>query len=351
MKSSRLRLALFALFPALFLFAGSELGLRLFHFRFQRSLGYMQFAFPSPTELHQVFLLDPLLLWRMKPGYDFGQGYPKLNAQGYRGPDHNLPKKSDGFRIACLGDSVTFGLPTIDYPSALQDRLSRRWPGKKTLALNFGVPGYSSLQGLRLLTSQALEVKPDAVIIFFGWNDHWLVQGFADHEQRVRQNPRLIKFRDSLGRLRTYQALNWAMTLLPRTGKKKLRVADELYRENLLAMIRASRDRGVAVVLCTAPAGFGLGPLPDFFTALDFIGNNAELPPLHRRYNEIVRQVGRRENVPVADLEKIFEERGAKNFFDHPDKDIIHPNAEGQELIAETLTETIVESSGSFGGK
>ena len=344
MKPGRLRLALFTLLPALLLLAGAELALRALHFHFQRAVGYMQFAYPSPAELQQVFLPDPQLLWRMKPGFDFGQGYPKLNPHGFRGPAWARDKTPGTFRIACLGDSVTFGRPETDYPSLLQNLLARRWPNKKIEVLNFGVPGYSSLQGLRLLQSQVLPLHPDLVVIFFGWNEHWLVQGFSDHEQKVGESPWLLRIRDGISRLRIYQALNLALSKLrPAAARQeKLRVPADLYRANLQAMVRACREQGAQVILATAPAGFGLAPLPDFLTALGFIHANAELVPLHRQYNGIVREVGRGEGAPVVDLEAVFEQNDLKNLFDHPDRDIIHPNPKGLDLIAASLTRLIL---------
>ena len=352
MKRPRLLELGFALLPALLLLAGAELGLRALGFRYQRSPGYMQFAYPSPAELHRVFLPDPLLLWRMQPGYDFGQGYPKLNEQGFRGPDIPLAKTPGTFRVACLGDSVTFGLPAADYPSLLQRYLAAGLPGKQAQVFNFGVPGYSSWQGRQLLAREALPARPDVVTVLFGWNDHWLVQGFSDHEQQA-QNLGLFMLRDLLARLRSYQALNYlASRLRPAESEElKLRVPGDRFRENLLAMVRAGREQGVTVVLGTAPAGFGLDSIPDFFTALGFIRANADLEPLHRRYNQLVREVGREENVPVADLETVFQERGVENFFDHPEKDIIHPNARGLELIARTLADAIAASRPGAGGK
>ena len=347
MKPDRLRLALFALLPALLLLAAAELGLRAVHFHFSRSVGYMQFAYPSPAELEQVFVSDPQLLWRMKPGFNFGQGYPQLNARGFRGPDLPAAKAPGTFRVACLGDSVTFGLPETDYPALLQLELAQRWPDKKIEVLNFGVPGYSSLQGLRLLESQALPRHPDLVVIFFGWNDHWLVQGFSDHEQKIGASPWLIQVRDAWARLRTYQGLNLLLAKLRPAPERqeKLRVPAEQYRRNLQAMVRAGRGQGAQVILATAPAGFGLGPLPDFLTALGFIHDPAELPALHRRYNGLVREVGHEEHAPVADLEAVLEQNGTRNFFDHPDRDIIHPNAKGLGLIAASLARSIVNLS------
>ena len=347
MTRPRLRLILFSLLPAAVLLGGAELGLRLAGFRYQRSLGYMQFAFPNSTELHQVYQPDPALLWRMRPGFDFGHGFPKLNARGFRGPDFFAAREPAAFRVACLGDSVTFGRPEADYPSLLQRALEDKFPGRAFLVGNFGVPGYSSFQGLQLLTHEVLEAKPDAVVVLFGWNDHWRVQGFSDHEQKMEGNPALIEWRDALSRLRVYQALN-KLTAVWRANTRreaKLRVPEERYRANLLAMIRAGRKRGATVILCTTPAGFCRAPLPDFFTALGFARSATEIEPLHRRYNDIARQVARQENAPLLDLEKSFEWEGVTNFFDHPREDVIHPNARGLELIARSLAELLATRS------
>jgi len=88
--------------------------------------------------------------------------------------------------------------------------LEENSPGRAFRVGNFGVPGYSSFQGLQLLTHEVLEAKPDAVVVLFGWNDHWRVQGFSDHEQKMEGNPALIAWRDALSRLRPLSSLEQA---------------------------------------------------------------------------------------------------------------------------------------------
>ena len=80
-------------------------------------------------------------------------------------------------RIACVGDSITFG-------SGIKDRNSNSYPaqlssmlGKNTTVSNFGVSGATLLKkGNKPYWSQpkykaALEFKPDVVIIKLGTND------------------------------------------------------------------------------------------------------------------------------------------------------------------------------------
>src|SRR5438093_278244 len=71
-------------------------------------------------------------------------------------------KPAGGFRIVCLGDSVTFGFrvplvfpdkPTVydpyaqPYPRLLEDRLRAANPGRWIEVIALAVPGYSSHQG------------------------------------------------------------------------------------------------------------------------------------------------------------------------------------------------------------
>ncbi len=87
----------------------------------------------------------------------------------------NDDKEFSGKRVACLGDSITFGTaassPNASYPAQLQKLL-----GDKYLVGNYGVPGasavnsglcYGNLQECR----DALAFEPDIVIIMLGAND------------------------------------------------------------------------------------------------------------------------------------------------------------------------------------
>jgi len=348
-KLGKARLLLFSLIAAAGFFAASELSLRLVHFRFQRSLSYMQFGYPSKIELHRVFIADPELLFRMKPGSSFGTLFGSLNRQGFRGKDFEKAKPAGLIRIACLGDSVTFGIPGYTYPDMLKQILNRNQPGEKFQVYNFGVPGYSSWQGKRLLGQVISEYHPEVIVIFYGWNDHWLARGFSDHEQKVKKDVPLILLRDELSGLRVYQLLNkviaQAAIKFSKTGQDKLRVPLDQYRANLKEMIQAAASNRASVILTTAPAGLGLGPLPDYLEAIGFIRQGQDLQQLHETYNQAVRSSAGAEGAQLVDLDLIFKERGVKNLFDRPEKDIIHPNRAGIELIAESIAGAIIKSN------
>ena len=78
------------------------------------------------------------------------------------------------FRIVCLGDSWTFGWNVGQnqaYPQMLKSLLSRDFSKANFEVFNLGVGGYSSLNGLKLLKTRALDLNPDLAIISFAMNE------------------------------------------------------------------------------------------------------------------------------------------------------------------------------------
>jgi lysophospholipase L1-like esterase len=341
MKLSRSRRAFMAALTTLAVLAALELGLRVAGFRFNPDHSYMQFNFPRPNELYQVFEPDPVLLWRMRPGFEFGEGFPPLNGQGFRGPDFRAEKPAGTLRIACLGDSVTFGRPDANFPEALQKTLTEQL-GRPVEALNFGVPGYSSYQGLKLLPHVLADYHPDVVIILFGWNDHWLAKGFPDKDQvvsAVKVPPRA----NPLRRLRLYQFILRAVSIA-RTGLSAPapvpRVSPDDYRANLKAMVELCHQSGAQPILATAPSAIASGQVPEFLLSLHFINSASDLGRLHDQYNVIVRNAGL--DAPLIDLDQAFQKADLKTLFNDPAKDVVHPNAAGYQLITNELARRLL---------
>ncbi len=117
---------------------------------------------------------DPLhapdrdLFWKPVPGRVVGN--VRINAHGLRGPDFAASKPPGVRRIVLLGDSVTFGYGvTVEESFAGQ---LRRQLGPGVEVINAGVTGYSSWQGLRLYETIVREVRPDVLLVLFGYNDH-----------------------------------------------------------------------------------------------------------------------------------------------------------------------------------
>jgi len=117
----------------------------------------------------------PGFLWEPTPNADVvedGIRY-KINSDGFRDYEYPTEKSKDTFRIAIIGDSITWGdteLPDT-YPKILEKELRILYRGKKIEVLNFGIRGISSNHHLSLLKERVLRYAPDLVILGYCLND------------------------------------------------------------------------------------------------------------------------------------------------------------------------------------
>ena len=103
---------------------------------------------------------------------------------GYRGEEMPAAPQPSTVRIACVGDSWTFGMPVAQdetYPEPPGGMASPGAARTRYEVQNFGVLGYSSFQGLQLLKTRVLAFHPNVVVIGFGMNDSE-VAGYRDKD-------------------------------------------------------------------------------------------------------------------------------------------------------------------------
>jgi lysophospholipase L1-like esterase len=268
------------------------------------------------------------------------------NSLGLRNED--VGKKRQGeIRILCMGDSCTFGtqswIGSVEtYVKVFEKLINREYPSLKITAINGGVPGYSSLQGLGLLGVLLKEYSPDIVTVYYGWNDHW-VDVFTDRQKTLLNRAdaclnrsvifslmkRLLNKHGDSGRIIRYSRL-WGLF---KPGKN-IRVSPAEYEENLTNMVKLCKALNVKIILFTAPSN------PDKAVP----GKNwfAEQPfytfELHSRYNHIVRKVAAKEGVCIFDLDAMLNQKIDKNrIFD----DFVHFNKAGHAIVASLFAEYI----------
>jgi lysophospholipase L1-like esterase len=200
-----------------------------------------------------------------------------LDSRGYRNAEIALARKPGVLRVACIGDSWTFGM-NVDqdrsYPARLAEVLRAALGGTPVEVVNFGVLGYSSFQGRQLLTSAVFDFQPDIVALGFGMNDSE-VAGYRDRDMVGNGDPPkwTARVRDSVAGLESYKLLRYyAQTLRFRpksmgdfllehaadrgSGSVEYdaiepwtRVSPHDYETNMREMIRLSRAHAAAVVL------------------------------------------------------------------------------------------------------
>src|SRR5262245_58976454 len=94
-------------------------------------------------------------------------------------------------------------------PSRLVTRLHELHPAARFEVLNFGVLGYSSFQGLQLLKTRVIDLKPDILTIAYGMNDSE-VAGYRDKDM-VSDEPAhtTVRFVGAAKELEFYKLLNY----------------------------------------------------------------------------------------------------------------------------------------------
>jgi len=99
----------------------------------------------------------------------------RTNREGMRGAEL-APEDPALFRLACLGDSFTFGFGVPEeetYPAVLQRILaaSPAPPGRRYEVLNLGVVGYNTRDEAVVLERKALPLHPSLVVVGYVLND------------------------------------------------------------------------------------------------------------------------------------------------------------------------------------
>ena len=135
-----------------------------------------------------VFMRDRLLFWRFIPGKTYNKISPhykgalRINSIGFREREISRDKAPGVYRIFCLGGSSTCGEAVYEgerFSNILEQRLNNELKPLYFEVYNFGGPGYSTLQMLRLLENELIDYKPDLVIVNPEQADRWLLSSKA----------------------------------------------------------------------------------------------------------------------------------------------------------------------------
>ena len=115
------------------------------------------------------------LRYELAPGTPDGETV--INSRGMRDREFSTVKPDGTFRIACIGDSVTYGFgidpSTNSYPKRLETLLNTFCSNSQTRfeVLNFGVPGYDAAEIVETAKQKVLPFQPDLVLYGYCLND------------------------------------------------------------------------------------------------------------------------------------------------------------------------------------
>lgn len=235
-------------------------------------------------------------------------------------------------RVACIGDSFTFGVyfPAADsYPSRLQARLDAALGPDRFTVVPAGRPGRPTGEMRSLLPELLARVRPDFVVVLGGLNDRWNHAFASAPVQFLADHSRLFKA------FRVWLAARATAPLdddVPRAGdpmEGAITIDDATVRErvgaNLRAIAVAIRESGATPILLTYPADFA-----------GFVAPNAA-----------IRAAAAATSTRLVDLVSLFGREQAAR----PERELLipgdhHPYPEGYELIAGAVADAIGEELG-----
>ncbi len=262
------------------------------------------------------------LYYRLKPDYP---GF--TNSHGYRDLERRVFKVQGVYRIAVVGDSVSMqgALPFEQlYVRQLQRKLDSEFPGR-TEVLNFGITGYNTSQEAALLEREVLPYAPDLVVWQFHDNDgqHTIYGGgFANYFHRPTSYfanyvaNKLDHFFCGIKAGRSSRG-----TLTSDQGNLVCRWNQIVGHLRDVAALLNARGIGMLVIL-----------YPTWPDGDDWANYGEAGHELHRELVAELESLG----VEVVDLLRVFERVDPAAYRVEP-TDPWHPNAEGHELIADSL--------------
>ena len=129
----------------------------------------------------------------------------RLNQMGFREREFSLTKPEGIYRIAVIGDSITFGQGVGEqnrFTNLLEKRLNDT--SRSYEVLNFGLPGAETLHHIDFLNAYVLKAEPDFILL------QWFTNDVEGHDKSERPEP---------------------LTLIPREAREYLLLFDLLQQE------------------------------------------------------------------------------------------------------------------------
>ena len=333
---------LFSFITVTLLVGGAEVGIRTWAFFFRTSYERYNFTTGRPE-------LVPNIRYSPSRGREF-----LINSKGFVGPEFADQPPAGVYRIIALGDSCTFttGIWNVAYPAILQSSLNAAKEPAKFEVINAGIEGYNSSFALARIREEILSYQPQLVTIYIGWNDLMKVnpENLSDTGKysvlaAILDESYIVK---ALKKLIFINLRPWLFQPKVTSDVGDAHVYDHfvptLYRANLEEMIKVLRENKIEVMLFTLPTVVRVGMTRDQLRKHNvifpyFAGTYSvdKFLSLHRAYNRLIRAIGNENNIPVVDLDEIFNQQNKDELF----WDTMHPNEKGNLLITRSILEKL----------
>ncbi len=220
-------------------------------------------------EANSWFNYTPDTGWERKPNFNGtmpGTAYlppvsRQFDSEGLNSADTPQVGDSSKPMVLFLGDSNTFGL-SLPVADTFVEQVDSLLPHIN--AINLGVIGYTSFQGVKLFEKQGLLYKPDILVVSFNFNDrrYMVSPDAADsgkHFAAVHRQKKMQAVTQKLDYIYIYKGLQILMQktglLAKRTGRSRMplsdltaRVEPDRYRRNLETLAELCKKNGVQLI-------------------------------------------------------------------------------------------------------
>ena len=202
-----------------------------------------------------------------------------------------VPQKKN--KVIFFGDSITeLGVKPGGYVTRVDSICKLEKKGDQYDFIGAGVSGNKVYDLYLRLDEDVMSKNPDIVVIYVGVNDVW-------HKTLLGTGTDADKF-------------------------------EKFY----LAILKKLKDKNIKAILCTPAV---VGEKTDFSNPLDGDLN---------KYSNMIRDMAKKNSLPLVDLRKIFLDYDKTNNPDNKEKDIltydkVHLNAKGNQLVADAMWKAV----------
>jgi lysophospholipase L1-like esterase len=337
MKDKRSRTLLFLVFGALVCVALLELvaGIANYVRRSIRTSSNAQLPYRGD---------DDYLRYYFAPNYDgeVQKGQVHINSQGFRGAEQRDARN----RVACVGDSVTFGWHASKDAGAYPSYLAKELADLDVDVVNAGLPRSNSMDVFDAYVTRVQQMRPDVIVIIVGWNDisYQLTSPVEISEPQpipldafsTVQLARLI-----LHKIRVQSSDERVMREREQAPDRIRWQYVPVYGQVLRSMITLMRARGSSPVLVTLPHYLKKELSPEekermlpHLKSWPGVSYDGWLSAV-LKMNDMIREVAANMDVPLVECADAIESR----YF----TDICHLNDEGNEILAKRIAPRVRE--------
>ncbi len=261
---------------------------------------------------------NPKIIYEFKPGARYADG--TVNSSGFW--DREFPEKKPAgvYRIAVLGDSVT----AMDefyktmYAKQLENMLNACGAPVRYETLNFGVPGYNTIQEVETFRTKALKYDPDMVVLGYVLNDPYpgqalvrMTSGHSKFISNIEQRSRIsFLFRRRFG--------NYVEDSLAAMHSDP-EAWDTVVVRGFKELKKLTEDKKIPVVVVIFP-----------------LLNSFDSPVSEAIYKKVAAEARRNGFEAIILLPAFKKGHTSKDIIRHP-SDIMHPNIIGHKIAGEQI--------------